>query len=155
MNIDLEVELLVGKDVRRVKLGVVKIGIERAVGELTPNILHWRHVFGKDVDRAAKRRRSDGRGSAWAAIEIDSAEELSREEGPGVMRRRVGVVERDTIEVNVVIAIGKAAKVGLALAQANSVAVQGKRPGCHRDRFTVVGHRRSEVLNKGRADISA
>jgi hypothetical protein len=39
----------------------------------------------------------------WAAIEVDSAEKLSREESPRVMRRRVGVVKRKTIEVNVTI----------------------------------------------------
>ena len=71
------------------------------------------------------------------------------------MRRRVGVVKRNTIEVDVVIAIGKSAEVGLALAQTNSVAVQGKRPWRHRDSFTVIGHRRSEILDKSRTDISA
>src|SRR5712671_5613565 len=108
MEIDLKVELLVRQDVGRVKLAVVKIGIERTVGELTPNILDGRHVFGEYVDGAAKGRGSDGRGGAWTAIEVDSAKKLSRKEGPGVVRRRVRVVERNTVEVDIVVPIGKA-----------------------------------------------
>ena len=91
------------------------------------------------MDGAAKGRGSNGGGGAWTAVEVDAAEELRGEEGPGVVRRRVSVVERNAVEVDVVVAIGKAAEVGLALAQANAVTVEGKGPECHRDRFTVVG----------------
>jgi len=52
---------------------------------------------------------------------VDSAEELSGEEGPGVVRRRVGVVERNAIEVDVVVAVGKAAEVGAGLAETDAV----------------------------------
>ena len=141
VNVDLEVELLTGKDVAGVILCVVKIGIERTVGELAADILDGRHVFGEQVDGAAEGRGSNGRGGAGTAVEVDAAEELSREEGPGVVRGGVGVVERNAIEVDVVVAVGKAAEVGAGLAEADAVAVEGKGSGRHRDRLTVVGYR--------------
>ncbi len=52
---------------------------------------------------------------------VDSTQELRWEEGPGVMRRSVGVVERDAIEIDVVIAIGKAAEVSARLAKTDAI----------------------------------
>ena len=49
----------------------------------------------------------------------------------------------------------KAAEVGLTLAKAGTVSVKGKGPGRHCNRFTVVGHRRGEVLDEGRTDVGA
>src|ERR1700712_3110384 len=101
MDVDLEVELLVGKDVARVKLAIIKVGIERPIGELATDILDGRHIFREQVDGSTKGRGSDGRGCTGTAVEVDAAEELGREESPGVMRRRVSVIERNAIEVNV------------------------------------------------------
>src|SRR5258705_3085353 len=140
VDVQMEVELLVGKDIGRIELAVVKISIVRTVGELTTDILDRRHVFGEQVDGAAKGGGSNCRGGAWTAVEVDAAEELRREKRPRVMRGGVGVVEGDAVEVDVVVAIGKATEIGAGLAKPDAIAVEGKGPGCHRDRLTVVGH---------------
>jgi hypothetical protein len=46
-----------------------------------------------------------------------------------VVRGRVGVVERDAIEVDVVIAVLEAAEEGLALAEADAVGALSERAG--------------------------
>src|SRR5208283_3631625 len=99
------------------------------------------------MDGAAKRGRPDGGGSTGAAVEVDSANPLGWKEGPGVMGRSVGVVERNAVEVDVVVAVDEAAEVGLALAQAYAVGARGEGAGNDLDDFTVVGDGVCEVLN--------
>src|SRR5258705_9970452 len=98
VDVQMEVELLVGKDIGRIELAVVKISIERTVSELTTDILDRRHVFGEQVDGAAKGGGSNCRGGAWAAGGVDAAEELGREKGPPGVGGGVGVVEEDAVE---------------------------------------------------------
>ena len=104
------------------------------------------------MDGAAEGRGPDGGGGAGAAVEIDAADGLCGEEGPGVMRGGVGVVEGNAVEVDVVVAVGEAAEVGLGLAEADAVAGGGEGGGRHLDDFAVVGDGRGEVLDEGRGD---
>ena len=60
---------------------------------------------------------------------------------------RVGVIERNTIEVDVVIAVREAAEVGLALTQSNAIAADGEGARNNLNDLSVVGNRRRKVLN--------
>ena len=62
------------------------------------------------------------------------------------MRWRVRIVKRNAVKVDVVIAVGEAAKVSLALPESDAVAAGCKRAGNDLDNFAVVGDRRGEVL---------
>ena len=107
------------------------------------------------MNGASEGSGSDVGGSAGTAVEVDAAEELRGEEGPGVMGRRIGVVERDAVEVDIVAAVREAAEVSAGLAETNTVAVDCEGSGGHRDCLAVVGYRRGKVLDKGLADHSA
>jgi len=58
VDVDLEVEPMTGQEVAGVVLCIVKIGIERTVGELTTTLWTGDNIFGEQMDGAAKR--------AWA-----------------------------------------------------------------------------------------
>ena len=102
-----------------------------------------------------KGRGSDGGRGSGRAVEVDAAQPLRGEEGPGVVGGSVGVVEGDAVEVDVVVAVGKAAEVGLGLAEADAVAVGGEGAGGHLDGFAVVGDWRHEVCDHGLGDLGA
>ena len=104
------------------------------------------------MDGSAEGRGADGGCGAGAAVEVDAADPLRGEEGPGVMGGAVGVVEGDAVKVNVVIAVLKAAEVGLALTQAHAVGAGGKGAGNDLDDFAEVGDGRGEVLDIGVGD---
>jgi hypothetical protein len=80
---------------------------------------------------------------------------LRGEERPGVMRGRVGVIKGNAVEVDVVIAVGEAAEVGLGLAEAYAITGGGEGVGRHVDDFAVVGDGRTEVLDEGRGNDGA
>ena len=107
------------------------------------------------MDGAAEGRGSDGGSRTGRAIEVNSAKPLRGEEGPRVVGRCVGVVERDSVEVDVVVAIGKAAEVGLRLAEADAIAIGGEGAGCHLDRLAIVCRGSGEVLDERRRDLRA
>jgi hypothetical protein len=71
------------------------------------------------------------------------------------MRGCVGVIERNAVEVDVVVAVGEAAEDGLGLAEAEAVTGGGEGAGSHVDDFSVVGDGRGEVLNEGWGDDGA
>ena len=50
-----------------------------------------RHLFRQKIDGASEGSRSNRRGRAGAPVEVHSADPLRGEEGPGVMRGRVGI----------------------------------------------------------------
>ena len=106
------------------------------------------------MDRPAKRRRPNGRGRPRRAVKIDPTHPLRGKKGPGVVRRRIRVVERDAVEVDVVVAVREAAKISLRLAQASAVAVGGEGARRHLHSFAVVGQRRGEVGDKRLGDLS-
>jgi hypothetical protein len=139
----------------RSRTAVIEIGVEGAVGECR---------------RGCSARARGSLESRWmeppngvgpmveacrGAVEVDAAEPLRREEGPGVVGRRVGVVEGDAVEVDVVVAVGEAAEVGLGLAEAGAVAVGGEGAGGHLDGLAVVGQRRGEVVDERLGDLGA
>src|SRR5271168_2014772 len=107
------------------------------------------------MNGAAEGRGPDGGGGAGRAVKVDATDGLPGKESPGVMRRRVGVIERNTVEVDVVVTVGEAAEVGLGLAEADAVTGGGKGVRRHVDDFAVVGDGRGEVLNEGRGDDGA
>ena len=134
---------------------VIKISVERAAGERRPQILNRRKVLRQQVNRSAKRRGPNGGRRSRRAVKVDSAQELRGEKCPRVMRRRVRVVERNAVEVDVVIAIREAAEVGLRLAQTHAVAVQRKCGWRHAHHRAVVGNRRAEVADEGLGNLGA
>ena len=97
--------------------------------------------LGEQVDGAAERGVADGRSRARRAVEVDAAQELRREERPGVMRDAVGIRPGNAVELDVVVAVGETAEVGLGLAEADAVAVGGEGAGGHLDSLAVVGYR--------------
>jgi hypothetical protein len=62
---------------------------------------------------------------------------------------------RDAIELDVVIAIGEAAEVGLGLAETDAIGVRGEGAGGHLDGLAVVGNGGHEVLDHGAGDFGA
>jgi hypothetical protein len=69
-----------------------------------------------------------------------------------MVRRRVGIVKRNTVEVDVVVAVNEAAEVCLALAQPDAVSAGCEGSGNDLDDFSVVGDGRGKVLNVGIRD---
>jgi len=63
----------------------------------------------------------DRGGGAGAAVKIGPADPLGREEDPGVVCGGVGVVERNAVEGHGVLAVGEAAEISLAVAEARTV----------------------------------
>jgi len=155
VDVDHDVELLAGTEVTRVIFSVVEEGVVRATGELAADIGERIEGLGEQVDGAAEGRGPDGGCGAGGAVEVDAAEELRGEEGPGVVGGRVGVVEGDAVEVDVVVAIGEAAEVGGGLTEADAVAVGGEGAGGHFDGFAEVSDGRHEVLDHGSGDLGA
>src|ERR1700679_701618 len=107
------------------------------------------------MNGASKGRGSDGGGGAGRTVEVDAAEPRTGEEGPGMMRGGVGVVERDAVEVDVVVPVREAAEDRRGLTKADTVAVGGEGAGSHFDCLCVVGDGRHEVLDHGRGDLGA
>src|ERR1700733_12537252 len=107
------------------------------------------------MNGAAEGRGPDGGRSAGRAVKVYAADGLRGEECPGVMSGRVSVVEGDPVEVDVVVAVGKAAEEGLGLAEADAVTGRGEGVWRHIDDFAVVGDGRREVLNEGWSDDGA
>jgi hypothetical protein len=103
VDVDLKAEFMARQDIAGVILAIVEISIEGTVGELTAKILDGREFLGEQVDRTSKGRGSDSGGGAGTAVEVDAAEELRGEEGPGVVSGAVSVVEGDAVEVDVVL----------------------------------------------------
>src|SRR6266851_65215 len=156
MNVDEEIRPAgAATEVAGVVVGVVEKGVEGAVGDAATNGLVCRHLFGQEVDGAAEGRGADGGGGTGAAIEVDAADPLRGEEGPGVVGGAVGVVEGDAVEGDVVVAVGEAAEVGLAVAEADAVGVDAEGAGRHLKKFAVVGDGRGEILYEGGADLGS
>src|SRR5882757_2476064 len=105
------------------------------------------------MDGPSKGSGPNGRSSTGTAVEVDAAEKLRGEEGPGMVRRRVGVVEGNAVEVDVIVAVREAAKISFRLAETDAVTVEGKGSRGHLYRLAVVGNWRSKVLDKGLADL--
>src|SRR5262249_36753651 len=99
------------------------------------------------IDRSTEIRRTDRRCRTWTAVEERLADELTREKCPRMVSRRIGIVERNTIEGHCVVAILETAEEGLAVSQARSVGSEAKRPRRHLDDFGIVRDRRGEILN--------
>src|SRR5579872_6219781 len=99
------------------------------------------------MNRSAERRRPDRGSRSGAAVKIDTTDPLCGEECPGVMRRRIRVVKRYAVKIDVKIAVRKASEIGLALAEADSVAAQRKRPRNNLHDLAVISNRRREILN--------
>ena len=151
VDVDEEIRLLVGStEVAGVVGAVEEEGVEGAVGEAAADVLLRSELLGEEMDGAAEGRGPNGGGSAGAAVEVDSADPLRGEEGPGVVAGGVGVVEGDAVEVDVVLAVREATEVGGALAEADSVGVGGVGAGDHLGELAVVGDGRGVVLNVGR-----
>src|SRR5882762_1071255 len=65
----------------------------------------------------------------------------------------VRVIERDAIEINVVVAVGEAAEKCLAVAQTHAVGIYAEGARRHLQQFAEIRVRRGKVLNKGRIDF--
>src|SRR5579862_1000328 len=102
------------------------------------------------MDAAAKRCGPGRRGRTGAAIEVHSANPLRRKEYPRVMCGAVRVVERNAVEVDIVVTVRKPAEVSLTLAKTDAVAVQRERTGHHLNQLAIVGHWRRKVLDEHR-----
>src|SRR5579875_2770404 len=107
------------------------------------------------MNAAAEGCGSDGGGGSGATVEVDAADGLDGEEGPGVVGGCVGVVEGYAIEVDVVIAVREAAEVGLGLTEPDAITGERKGGRRHLDKFAVVGDRRGEGVDEGLGDLRA
>jgi len=67
------------------------------------------------------------RGRPGTPVEHRAADELAREERPRVVRRRVGVVERNPVEADVVVPVRESAEERLAVSQADAVRAEAER----------------------------
>src|ERR1700742_3047507 len=106
------------------------------------------------MNRAAKGRWSDCGSRSWTPVEVDSSDPLRGEECPGVMAWRICVVERNAVEVDVVIAIRKPAEARCALAETHTIGIGCKASQHHLRNFTVIRQRRSEIMNVSLVDLS-
>jgi len=70
-----------------------------------------------------------------------------------MMCRSISVVERDAIEIDVIVAIRKASEVSGRLAETNAIAARSEGARGHLHRFAKIGDRRSEVLNERLCDL--
>ena len=79
LNVDLEVQPVVGKNISGVVLAIVKVSIEGTIRKLAPKVLNGRKVLGKEMNGSAKRRRSYGRSGARASVEVDATDTVLKE----------------------------------------------------------------------------
>ena len=70
-----------------------------------------------------------------------------------MVRRRIGIFERNPIESHSVLSVRETAKEGLSLAQSDSVGIQAERARRIIHVFGVVGHRRHEIVDEVRTDF--
>src|SRR5208337_432252 len=101
----------------------------------------------QQMDGAAEWRRPNRRCRAGTAVEVHSADPLRRKKRPGVMRGRVGVIKRNAVEVDVVIAVHESAEVSLALPQSNTVGAGAEGSGYDLHQLAKIGNGRGEILN--------
>ena len=140
-------------EVSGIELRVVEPRVEGAVGALSLNHRRGAEAPRHQVDRAAVGRRADRGRRSRAAVEVRVADELRREERPRVVRRRVGVVERNAVERDVVVAVLEAAVERLAVAEADAVRREAVRARRHLHHLGVVGDRRRVVADELAADL--
>ena len=106
----------------------------------------------QQVDRAAVGRRPDGRRRSRAPLEHRRSDRLRGEERPRVVRRVVGVVERNPVVGHAVLAVLEATEERLGVAEARAVRADVERARRHLQHLAVVGHRRGVVLDVFGAD---
>ena len=133
--------LAAAAEVAGVKLEVGEDSVEGAVGDAAADVRKRRKVTREKVDGATEGCRSNGRSRARTAVEIYTTDPWCGKEGSGVVSGGVRIFEGDAIEVDVVVAIGETAKVGLSLAKPDPVGVDGEGAGGHLDEFVEVGDR--------------
>ena len=137
-----------GLDIERDQLCV-----ERAVRNRAANIgvgLQFRRLH---IDGSAEVCGAEIRGLARATVEVRRTDPLPGKAGPGMMRRTVGVFERNAVERKCVLAVGETAEEGLTLPEADSVRIEAERARRLLDNLGEIRHRGHEIRDHRTADL--